>query len=64
VDLICQAVKLKAFQPTPESQNQIEKLAQEALLKLEEKDHISPFFEPMRDSPWRKKPKIKKDNSR
>jgi cytidylate kinase len=59
VDLICQTVKLEAFQPTPESQKQIEELTQEALSKLEEKDHISPFFEPMRDSPWSKKREIK-----
>ena len=49
VDLICQTVKLKAFQPTNESKIQIEKWAREALLEAESPDNISPFFEPMRD---------------
>jgi len=61
VNMICQTVKLEAFQTTPESQQHIEALAQEALLRLEEKDHVSPFFEPMRDSPWSKKREIKDD---
>ncbi len=60
VDLVCQTVKLKAFQTTPESQQKIEILAQEALKKLEEEDHKPPFFEPMRDSPWSKKRELKK----
>jgi cytidylate kinase len=59
VDLVCQTVKLKAFQPTTESQKLIEKLAKEALSKAEDIDNISPFFEPMRDGPWSKKRKIK-----
>ena len=49
VDLICQTVKLKAFQPSNKSQLQIEKLAREALLEAESPDNLSPFFEPMRD---------------
>jgi cytidylate kinase len=61
VDLICQTVKVKAFQTTPESQKRIEELTQEALLKLEDKDLLSPFFEPMRDNPWGRKRNINKD---
>jgi len=48
VDLVCQTVQLKAFQPTAESQKQIEKKAREALLEAEDVNNISPFFEPMR----------------
>lgn len=48
VDLVCQTVQLKAFQPTAESQKQIEKKAREALSEAESSDNISPFFEPMR----------------
>lgn len=58
VDLICQTVKLKAFQPTAESQEQIEQLAREALLEAESPDNISPFFEPMRDDLLPKTPKV------
>jgi hypothetical protein len=61
VDLVCQTVKLKAFQPTTTSQKQIEKLAKEALSKAEDINNISPFFEPMRDSPWSKKREIQDD---
>jgi cytidylate kinase len=56
VDTICQTVKLKPFQTTPESQGKIEKLARQARLELEQKSKLSPFFEPMRDKPWSKKP--------
>jgi cytidylate kinase len=59
VDLICQTVQLKAFQPTAESQKQIEKKAREALLEAESPDNISPFFEPMRSDLVGKKRKIK-----
>ena len=48
VDLVCQTVQLKAFQPTAESQKQIEKKAREALLEAEDVNNISPFFEPKR----------------
>jgi cytidylate kinase len=48
VDLVCQTVQLKAFQPTAASQKQIEKKAREALLEAEDVNNISPFFEPMR----------------
>ena len=48
VDLVCQTVQLKAFQPTAQSQKQIEKKAREALSEAESRDNISPFFEPMR----------------
>jgi len=59
VDLVCQTVQLKAFQPTAESQKQIEKKAREALLEAESPDNISPFFEPMRSDLVGKKRKIK-----
>jgi cytidylate kinase len=58
VDTICQTVKLKPFQTTPESQGKIEKLARQARLELEQKSKLSPFFEPMRDKPWSKKHKF------
>ena len=58
VDLVCQTVKLKAFQPTTKSQKLIEKLAVEALSNAEDTNNISPFFEPMRASPSSKKRKI------
>ena len=61
VDLVCQTVQLKTFQPTTKSQKQIEKSAREALLKAEDINNISPFFEPMRDSLLSKKRKIKDD---
>ena len=61
VDLICQTVQQKAFQPTTESQKQIKKLAREALLEAEDTNNISPFFEPMRDGPFSKNRKIKDD---
>jgi cytidylate kinase len=61
VDLICQTVEIKAFQPTTESQKQIEKLAREALLEAEDTNNISPFFEPMRAGILEKKRKIKDD---
>jgi len=61
VDLICQTVQLKAFQPTAESQKQIEKRAREALLEAESPDNISPFFEPMRTDLLNKKRKLKTD---
>ena len=48
VDLVCQTVQLKAFQPTAQSQKQIEKKDREALSEAESSDNISPFFEPMR----------------
>ena len=59
VDLICQTVKQPAFQTTPESKAQIEKMAEEALSRIEDNELVSPFFEPMRDSPWRKKRELK-----
>jgi cytidylate kinase len=61
VDLICQTVEIKAFQPTTESQKQIEKLAREALLEAEDTNNISPFFEPMRAGFLSKNHKIKDD---
>ena len=59
VDMICQTVKLKAFQTTAKSQLQIEKIASEA--RSEIKNIVSPFFEPLRDSPWSKQHEIKKE---
>lgn len=61
VDLVCQTVQLKAFQPTAESQKQIEKMAREALLEAESPNNISPFFEPMRTDLLNKKRKHKTD---
>lgn len=61
VDLVCQTAGLKAFQPTVESQEQIEKLAREALQKAEDRSNISPFFEPLRDPPDYKKRTIEDD---
>ncbi len=61
VDLVCQTMQLKAFQPTAESQKQVEKKAREALLEAEDVNNISPFFEPMRADLLSKKPKIKDD---
>ncbi|MBW2200875.1 MAG: hypothetical protein JRF71_08560 [Deltaproteobacteria bacterium] len=61
VDKVCQTAGLKAFQPTAESQEQIEKLAREALEKAEDRSNISPFFEPLRDPPDCKKRKIEDD---
>lgn len=61
VDLVCQTAVLKAFQPTTESQEQIERLACEAMNKAEDRDNISPFFEPIRDPPYCKERKIKDD---
>ena len=61
VDLICQTVRLKAFQPTPESQEQLDKLACEALQITADRGNISPFFEPLRDPPYCQKRNIKDD---
>jgi len=54
VDMICNTVKLSPFQTTPESQKIMERLIQEAMEKLEKGPKQSPFFEPIRASPWRK----------
>ncbi len=54
VDMICNTVKLSPFQTTPESQKTMERLIQEAMKKLEKGPKQSPFFEPIRASPWRK----------
>ena len=61
VDLVCQTVQLNAFQPTAESQKQIEKMAREALLEAESPNNISPFFEPMRTDLLNKRRKLKTD---
>jgi len=58
VDLVCQTVKLKTFQPNTESQKKIQKLASEALSKAKDIENISPFFEPIRDSALSKTCKI------
>jgi cytidylate kinase len=55
VDMICRTVKLKPFQTTPESQKQMDKLAHQARKRFEEGDISSPFFEPLRTEPWRKR---------
>jgi len=59
VDMICQTVKLKAFQTTAKSQLQIEKIASEAHSEIE--NRVSPFFEPLRGGPWGKQHEIKKE---
>ena len=61
VDLVCQTVRLKAFQPTPESQERLEKLACESLQIAEDRGNISPFFEPLRDPPYCQKRNIQDD---
>jgi cytidylate kinase len=61
VDMICHTSGLKAFQPTVESQRQIEKFAIEAIRQAEDKNQISPFFEPLRDPPYSKSRKIEDD---
>ncbi len=59
VDMICQTVKLKAFQTTDKSQLQIVKIASEA--RLEIKNLVSPFFEPLRGSPRVNQNELKKE---
>ena len=54
VTTICDRVKKKAFQTTPESQRRMNNLLVEARQKLKEVSIKSPFFEPLRASPWRK----------
>lgn len=61
VDLVCQTVRLKAFQPTPESQERLEKLACESLQIAEDRGNISPFFEPLRDPAYCQKRNIQDD---
>jgi cytidylate kinase len=53
-EMICNTVKLSPFQTTPESQKTIERLKKEAMEKLEKGPKQSPFFEPLRESPWKK----------
>ena len=60
VSMICNTVNMEAFQPTVESQAKIEKMVAEAVANLKKANHISPFFEPMRDSPFSKKREIEK----
>ena len=52
VEMICETVKLKAFQTTKESQKLMDDLVLEASKKLENGSQLSPFFEPRRDFPW------------
>ena len=54
VSTICDIIKKKAFQTTPESQKQMDNLLVEARQKLKDASAKSPFFEPMRVSPWRR----------
>ena len=58
IDTICRTVAGTAFQPTAASQQRIEQLALEALENLKKMHHVSPFFEPLRDSPFSKKREI------
>jgi len=53
VSTICDRIKNKAFQATPESQKQMDNLLVEARQKLKDASK-TPFFEPLRASPWRK----------
>jgi hypothetical protein len=53
--MICRTVKLNPFHTTPESQRQMDNLAKQARKKFEEGALASPFFEPIRSEPWRKK---------
>ena len=55
VDIIFNTVKLSPFQTTPESQKIIDGLVVKAKKKLETEPGLSPFFEPMRTPPWKKK---------
>jgi cytidylate kinase len=59
VDMVCQTVRLNAFQTTGKSQQQIEKIAHEAGAETEKL--VSPFFEPLRSSPWIKQNEIIKE---
>lgn len=54
VHIICDTIKKKVFQTTPESQKQMDNLLAEAHKKLKDASVKSPFFEPLRVSPWRK----------
>ena len=54
VSTICDRIKNRAFQTTPESQRRMDNLLVEARQKLKEVSAKSPFFEPIRVSPWRK----------
>jgi cytidylate kinase len=55
VEMICHTVKLSPFQTTAESQKQMDELVRDATEKLKGGTDLSPFFEPMRDTPWRQK---------
>ncbi len=55
VDIIFNTVKLSPFQTTPESQKKMDGLVDEAKKRLERDPGLSPFFEPMRGSPWKTK---------
>ena len=55
VDIIFNTVKLSPFQTTPESQKIMDGLVVEANKRLKRDPGISPFFEPMRDMPWKTK---------
>lgn len=52
--IICDAIKKEAFQTTLESQKQMDNLLAEAQKKLKDASVKSPFFEPLRTSPWKK----------
>jgi len=54
VSTICDRIKKKAFQTTPESKKQMDNLLVEARQKLKDASAKSPFFEPLRSSPWRR----------
>lgn len=55
VKIIYNAVTLEPFQTTAESLEQLKRAARDARKQLERLSSKSPFFEPMRESPWQKK---------
>jgi cytidylate kinase len=55
VDIIFNTVNLSPFQTTPESQKLMDGLVVEAKKRVERDTGLSPFFEPMRATPWKTK---------
>lgn len=54
VAMICRSVRSERFQTTPQARAQIETMAREAREKLKGFT-TSPFFEPIRATPWKKR---------
>ncbi|MBW1956682.1 MAG: cytidylate kinase-like family protein [Deltaproteobacteria bacterium] len=55
VDMIVEVLQKKAFQTTPESRRHLDVLLREAEAELKRFSATRPFFEPLRESPWKKK---------